>query len=112
MDNSGHKDLTEYYDDLQKEKVNVNYRMRVIYMPNSSPRARQDRFTSYGRPLNIPALVGGGGASIVGVTAAFRFKDWLWANKWIILLVLLLIIFVIFMIVKAFMNKEEPPEEE
>ena len=85
--------------------------MRVIYMPNSSPGSAKNAKGPMSN-LNIPALLGGGASTVVGVTAAFRFRDWLWANKWIILLVLLLIIFVIVMIVKAFFVKEEPQEEE
>ena len=85
--------------------------MRVIYMPNSSPGSTKNTKSQVPK-LNVPALLGGGAGTGVGVTAAFRFKDWLWSNKWIILLVLFLIIFVIVMIVRAFFVKEEPQEEE
>jgi hypothetical protein len=81
------------------------------------PSAPSENSPSSSRPrappkINVPALVGGGASTVIGVSAAFRFRDWLWSNKWIILLVLILIMFTIFMIVKAFFVKEEPREEE
>lgn len=85
-------------------------------MPNSAPLPPPPP-PPKPKPLpNIPLLVGGATGSLATVGVAISAKNWLWENKWIILLAIFIIGLVIYTLWKAFKGpaavKEEEPEEE
>lgn len=80
----------------------------IIYMPNSRPRPVKKTPP----PPNYAALAGGSVASVAGIGAAIRFKDWLLTYWWVILLAVILLVIVIIILVKLFRSKDEEPEEE
>ncbi len=92
--------------------------MGIIYMPNSAPLPPPPKPKPAPPPPNIPLLVGGATGGLATVGVAISVKNWLWENKWIILLAIFLVILIIYFLWKAFRspppsdNKEEAPEEE
>ena len=79
----------------------------IIYMPNSAPVPPPSKPPP---PPNIPLLVGGATGGLATVGVAITAKNWLWENKWIILLGIFLLFAIIFALWKAFKGSE--PEEE
>lgn len=81
---------------------------RVIYMPNSGRPIEKPQ-----APPNIPLLVGGATGGLATVGVAISAKNWLWENKWIILLAIFILLIIMYTLWKAFKGpKEEAPEEE
>jgi hypothetical protein len=87
--------------------------MGIIYMPNSAPLPPPPPPPKPKTPPNIPLLVGGATGSLATVGVAISAKNWLWENKWIILLAFFILAVIIYALWKAFKgDKEEEPEEE
>jgi hypothetical protein len=87
--------------------------MGIIYMPNSAPLPPPPPPPKPKPPPNIPLLVGGATGSLATVGVAISAKNWLWENKWIILLTIFILAVIIYALWKAFKgDKEEEPEEE
>jgi hypothetical protein len=81
---------------------------RVIYMPNSGKPIEKPK-----APPNIPLLVGGATGGLATVGVAITAKNWLWDNKWIILLAIFILGIIAYTLWKTFKGpKEEEPEEE
>lgn len=81
---------------------------RVIYMPNSGKTIEKPK-----APPNIPLLVGGATGGLATVGVAITAKNWLWDNKWIIILGIFILGIMAYMLWTAFKGpKEEEPEEE
>lgn len=82
-------------------------------MPNSAPLPPPPPPPKPKPPPNIPLLVGGATGSLATVGVAISAKNWLWENKWIILLTIFILAVIIYALWKAFKgDKEEEPEEE
>lgn len=70
------------------------------------------------KPPNIPLLVGGATGSLATVGVAISAKNFLWENKWIILLAIFIVSLIMYALWKAFKgpgpteDKEEEPKEE
>ena len=87
--------------------------MGIIYMPNSAPLPPPPPPPKPKPPPNIPLLVGGATGSLATVGVAISAKNWLWENKWIILLTIFILAVIIYALWKAFKgHKEAGPEEE
>lgn len=88
--------------------------MGIIYMPNSAPLPPPPKPKP---PPNIPLLVGGATGGLATVGVAISAKNWLWENKWIILLAIFILMVIAYTLWKAFKgkaseDKEDEPEEE
>jgi len=89
----------------------------IIYMPNSAPLPPPPKPKPAPAPPNIPLLVGGATGGLATVGVAITAKNWLWENKWIILMAIFLLIVILWALWKAFKgpaapDKDEEPEEE
>jgi hypothetical protein len=99
--------------------------MGIIYMPNSAPLPPPPpppKPKPTPPPPNIPLLVGGATGSLATVGIAVSAKNWLWENKWIILLAIFIIVIIIVALKKSIFgkgpqgddaeDKEEEPKKE
>jgi 4-hydroxybenzoate polyprenyltransferase len=90
--------------------------MGIIYMPNSAPLPPPPPPPKPKPPPNIPLLVGGATGGLATVGIAVSAKNWLWQNKWIILLAIFIVVAIMYALWKAFKgkgsDKEEEPKEE
>jgi len=82
-------------------------------MPNSAPLPPPPPPPKPKPPPNIPLLVGGATGGLATVGVAISAKNWLWENKWILLLAIFILMVIAYTLWKAFKGvKEDEPEEE